>query len=108
MTQQFPPIPDAASFATLPRRATRLPDWPRLMGERLAADYLSIGTTQLRARGPAPKKIGGRTLWDKRDLDRFADALAGQPLDDVDAGSHSRDVERAWRDRRAQRGKANG
>lgn len=73
------------------------------MGERMAADYLSIGTTALREKGPAPKKIGGRTLWDKRDLDRFADALDGQPLDEPQAASHSKDVERAWMDARAKR-----
>lgn len=84
-----------------------LPDWPRLMNERLAAAYLSIGTTQLRDKGPQAKKIGGRTVWDRVDLDRFADALAGQPLDEREAESHARDVEAAWLERRASR-KGNG
>lgn len=95
--QQFPPLPTRAAPEVM---RAQLPDWPRLMGERMAADYLSIGTTQLRAKGPQPKKIGGRTLWDKRDLDRFADALAGQPLDSDDASSHAKDVERAWLEKR--------
>lgn len=107
--EQFPPIPQAAA-TTMPERSA-LPDWPRLMNERLAAFYLSIGTTMLRDKGPAPKKIGGRTLWDRRDLDRFADALdgsvpGGQPLDPADAESHGRDVERAWLEEREKRKKA--
>lgn len=96
VTAQFPPL------AGLSAR------WPRLMGEADAAAYLSIGTTTLREKGPKPKKLGQRSLWDRRDLDRFADALAGQPLDDADAGSHSRDVERAWLESRANKDKANG
>lgn len=68
---------------TLPARLTpdRLPDWPRLMAEPLAAAYLGIGASTLRERGPRPKKLGARTLYDRRDLDRWADALSGQPLD---------------------------
>ena len=58
-----------------------LPDWPRLMPDRLAARYLGIGTTSLREHGPQPKRLGGRVLWDRKDLDRWADALGGQPLD---------------------------
>lgn len=61
--------------------AAALPDWPRLMGERLAAAYLGIGASTLRERGPRPRKVGTRTLYDRRDLDRWADALDGQPLD---------------------------
>lgn len=63
--------------------ATRadLPDWPRLMRVEQAAAYLSIGTTTLREHGPAPKRLGARVLYDRRDLDRWADALGGLPLD---------------------------
>lgn len=73
------------------------------MNERQAADYLSIGTTMLREKGPKPKKFGAKALWDRKDLDRFADALAGQPLDDGEAESHSRDVERSFLEARAKR-----
>lgn len=68
-----------ADLSQLARAA--LPDWPRLMSVELAAAYLSIGTTTLRTRGPKPRHIGTRVLYDRHDLDRFADALAGQPLD---------------------------
>jgi hypothetical protein len=79
------------------------------MNEADAAAYLSIGTTKLRESGPAPKRWDGRTLWDRRDLDRFADALAGQPLDDADTAGQSKDVERNFLDRRSKRkGQGNG
>lgn len=58
-----------------------MPDWPRLMGIGLAARYLGIGVTTLRDKGPEPKRIGARVLYDRRDLDRWADSLDGQPLD---------------------------
>jgi hypothetical protein len=58
-----------------------MPDWPRLMSVELAARYLSIGTTMLRERGPQPKHLGARVLYDRQDLDRWADALSGQELD---------------------------
>ena len=73
-----------------------LPDWPRLLSERLAADYLGIGATTLRERGPEPKKVGSRTLWDRRDLDRWADALDGQPLTEQESIAESKDVERRF------------
>ena len=55
--------------------------WPRLLSECEAAEYLSIGTTTLREKGPAPKVLGRRRLYDIKDLDRWADRLGGQPLD---------------------------
>jgi hypothetical protein len=58
-----------------------LPDWPRLMSVDLAARYLGIGQTSLRDHGPQPKRLGARVLYDRKDLDRWADALDGQPLD---------------------------
>lgn len=78
-----------------PRIVVR-PDWPRLMSEADAAGYLSIGATTLRARGPAPRKIGSRSLWDRRDLDRWADALDGQPLPPADAEAQAKEVERRF------------
>jgi hypothetical protein len=90
-----------------PRRKSR-PDWPRLLCESEAAEYLSIGTTMLREKGPAPKRnaalLGSRVLWDRRDLDRWADALDGQPLDADDADAHARDVERQFLESRGRRG----
>jgi hypothetical protein len=95
---------EVVSGASLPPRQARLPNWPRLLNERLAAAYLSIGTTLLRDLLP-PKKIRGRSVWDLHDLDRLADALAGQPLDGGDAESHGRTVEARWLERRKQQGK---
>jgi hypothetical protein len=81
-------------------RAARMPNWPRLMGERMAADYLSIGTTALREKAPKPKKIGGRSLWDVRDLDRFADSLGQATTSYQDEEAVAADVERRWLARR--------
>lgn len=79
------------------------PAWPRLMSERDAAAYLSIGGTTLRDRGPAPKKVGSRTLWDRRDLDRWADALDGQSLTEQESIAESKDVERRFLEGRKER-----
>jgi hypothetical protein len=87
-----------------PARMIQRPDWPRLMGDRDAAAYLSIGATTLRERGPAPRKVGSRTLWDRRDLDRWADALDGQPLTESEALAESLSVEERFLRNRANRG----
>ena len=77
-----------------------LPNWPRLMHEKLAAEYLSIGTTMLRERGPEPKRWGKRRLYDRIDLDRWADRLGGQPLTVPEQQAEARDVERRFLDKR--------
>ena len=69
-----------------------MPDWPRLMNEKMAAAYLGIGASTLRERGPKPKKHGARTLYDRKDLDRWADALDGQPLDQDSREEEAGDV----------------
>lgn len=76
-----------------------LPDWPRLMDVELAAAYLGIGASTLRERGPRARHVGRRTLWDRRDLDRWADALAGQPLDEPERAAEGGDIERRVKDR---------
>lgn len=75
---------------------TVLPDWPRLMSEPIAARYLSISETTLRERGPAPKRSGRRRLYDRKDLDRWADSLGRQPLDDADIEDEAAEVERRF------------
>ena len=79
------PIPEA------PRRPV-LPDWPRLMAAPLAAAYLGVGATTLREQGPQPKRLGARVLYDRRDLDRWADALDGQPLDPARRSAEGDDI----------------
>ena len=81
---------------TEPDRAD-LPEWPRLMSEELATRYLSIGRTMLAEQGPEPQFVGRRKLWDRKALDRWADALAGIPLEGKD-----RELEQRERDRRFQ------
>lgn len=73
-----------------------LPDWPRLMSEDLAAAYLSIGQSTLRASGPTPKRKGRRVLYDRRDLDRWADRLGEQPLDVAEQQAEALEVERRF------------
>ncbi|WOF43807.1 hypothetical protein KNJ79_02250 [Sphingopyxis indica] len=80
-------------------RAEHLPYWPRLMNRPLAAAYLGIGETKLTIEGPAPKRLGKRVLYDIRDLDRWADALDGQPLDDAQRKDEGDDIERRVRER---------
>ena len=77
-----------------------LPDWPRLMDEPQAAAYLSIGKTMLRAHGPAPRRCGRRVLYDRQDLDRWADRLGDQPLDERQRVEESSEVERRFLEKR--------
>lgn len=69
-----------------------LPDWPRLMSESMAAAYLGIGVSSLRDRGPQPKRLGKRCLYDRLDLDRWADALGGAELDPVQREAEGEDI----------------
>lgn len=80
-----------------------LPNWPRLMGEPMAAAYLSIGATTLREKGPAPKRYGKRRLYDRVDLDRWADLLGDQPLDDGENEAEAAEAERRFFAERAKR-----
>ena len=77
-----------------------LPNWPRLMPEPMAAAYLQIGKTVLRERGPAPKRLGRTVRWDRLDLDRWTDALDGQPLSPADELAEAAEVERRFLERR--------
>lgn len=77
-----------------------LPDWPRLMCAELAASYVGLSETTLRESGPAPKRWGRRVLYDRHDLDRWADRLGGQPLSVAEQQAESADVERRFLERR--------
>jgi len=84
-----------------------LPDWPRLMSEELAASYLGIGHTYLREQGPAPKRLGRRRLYDRIDLDVWADRLGGQPLEGRALELARRDTERRFfEEQEAKRGRS--
>lgn len=77
---------------------------PRLMGVEDAAYYVGISPTYLRQHGPAPKHLGKRRLYDRNDLDRWADRLNGQPLDDVEDQAEAKDVERRFLENRRGHG----
>ena len=81
-----------------------LPDWPRLMGEVLAAAYVGLSPTSLREKGPEAKRFGKRRLYDRHDLDRWADLLSGQPLDERDEQDEAAEVERRFLEKRRARG----
>lgn len=69
-----------------------LPDWPRLMPEPMAAAYLGISGSTLRTLGLPVRHIGRAARWDRRDLDRWADALAGVPLDETQRKGEADDI----------------
>lgn len=59
-----------------------MPDWPARMGEDMAALYLGVSQTTLRAgvaagRYPRPMRDGKRLLWARRQLDSYVDAQFG-------------------------------
>lgn len=76
-----------------------LPNWPRLMAADMAARYLGIGATTLRATGLEPKRYGARVLYDRHDLDRWADALSGEPLDDGERAAEAGGIARRIKER---------
>ncbi len=75
---------------------TRLPDWPRLMPLRLACAYFGVCDKTFRSLGIVPRRIGRRVLWDRQDLDRFADGMAGTPLRSADPTAGARAMERRF------------
>lgn len=79
-----------------------LPQWPRLMGEQMAARYLSIGHNLLREKGPTPKRLGSRVLYDRVDLDRWADQLDGQPFDRRQLLDARKEAERRYLERQGK------
>lgn len=83
--------------APLPQAKAR---WPRLMSEADAAEFLSIGKTMLREYGPSPKALGRRRLYDRLDLERWADRLGEQPLDKQETEDEARSVEQRFLERR--------
>jgi hypothetical protein len=84
-------------------RSVLLPDWPRLMPIELAAAYLSRSVSTIRERGPTPKRDGRSVLYDRNDLDRWADRLGGQPLTPTQREEEAKEVERRFLERRRDR-----
>lgn len=97
-----PPLAPAFAEPSTTKR-DRLPDWPRLMSIELAAAYLSRSPTVIRERGPTPKRDGRSVLYDRVDLDRWADRLGGQPLTPMQREEEAKEVERRFLERRRGR-----
>ncbi len=60
---------------------------PRGLNRVAAAEYVGVGVTKFdelvaSARMPAPVRLDGRRIWDRRALDRAFDALGGQVSSD--------------------------
>jgi hypothetical protein len=70
------------------------------MSEDQAAAYVSLSPNTLRANGPQAKRIGRRVLWDRHDLDRWADRIGGQPLDARAQQEEAGEVERRFMEQR--------
>jgi Fe-S cluster biosynthesis and repair protein YggX len=70
------------------------------MGAELAAAYIGLSETTLRAVGPKPREVGKRRLYDRIDLDRWADRLGGQPLTVAEQRQEAAEVERQFLERR--------
>lgn len=77
-----------------------LPDWPRLMRIELAAPYLGVSPSTFRSLDIPPRSIGKCVLWDRADLDRYADRLANQPLAEPERLAEAAEVERRFLERR--------
>ena len=52
-----------------------LPDWPRLMSRELAGAYTGLSPATLTGLPIVVVRVGSRVLYDRNDLDRWADAL---------------------------------
>lgn len=85
---------EMASDVTAAR--ARLPDWPRLMSLRLACAYFGVCDKTFRSLGIAPRRIGRRVLWDRQDLDRFADGMAGTPSRSTDKASSAQAMQQRF------------
>lgn len=73
---------------------------PRLMQAVAAAHYLGISPTKFRTLGIPFKRSGANCLWDRLDLDRYADGLPYDPTkeeEEMKCGA----ADRAWGTARA-------
>lgn len=70
----------------------------------MAAAYVGLSEAMLRSEGPEPRAIRNRVLFDRADLDRWADRLAGQPISDDDMDREAREAERRFLEKRRGRG----
>ena len=82
-------------------RHRHLPHWPRLMGIDLAARYLGVSPTTFRSLNIKSRPIGRRVLWDRLDLDRYADALGDQPLSIDETAAEAAEIERRFLEKRS-------
>jgi hypothetical protein len=69
-------------------KENRFPQWPRGLRRTLAAEYIGFSLLLfdklvLEGQMPKPKRVHGRTIWDRIAVDRAFDLLdSGSPLDE--------------------------
>jgi predicted DNA-binding transcriptional regulator AlpA len=93
------------SAAGIDMKENPFPQWPRGLRRTLAAEYIGVSLPLfdklvLEGQMPKPKRIYGRTIWDRVAVDRAFDLLdGGSPLDESgeeviawDAGSGQQTV----------------
>lgn len=80
--------------------ATRLPFWPRLMGAEMACQYLGVSAGTFRSLNIRCGNIGRRVVWDRVDLDRYADRISEQPMTETERAAETSEVERKFLERR--------
>lgn len=59
---------------------------PLLMSATAAAHYLSVSESTLRKLGLPRKMAGGKRLYDRRDLDQWADSLPYENAEAINGG----------------------
>ncbi len=68
---------------------------PRLMQAVAAAHYLGVSTTKFRTLNITSRRMGGNVLWDRSDLDQYADNLPYEEINDQ-GGDECKAADNAW------------
>jgi hypothetical protein len=79
-----------------------------MMSIELAALYCGLGVTAFEGLELPCRRVGKRKLYDRQELDRWADRLDGQPVADGEEGAESKATERRFMERRRNREKRDG
>lgn len=68
---------------------------PRLMQAVAAASYLGVSPTKFRTLNITSRRMGGNVLWDRIDLDQYADNLPYEEINDQ-GGGECKAADNAW------------
>ncbi|HAR50395.1 MAG: helix-turn-helix domain-containing protein [Rhodobacteraceae bacterium] len=70
---------------------------PRLMAARAAAKFLGISESKLRTLAIPRKTFGGNVVWDRADLDAYADSLPYEGGEGLATWDNSGEADDIWR-----------